>query len=174
MKNKIQFLILTFLILLWASCNSLISLQSEKEKYTIIQEAKGDINLDGISDLAIVSSKSNSEKGTITVFITDAKGRVSKKLSNANLTDEFMELYSQLPEVEIKNGELTVFYYGGMCHRESRNIVFKLDKELNDLFFHKLMMSEHNVCKDTEPVGSEITNAELRQIRFSEFKDNLD
>jgi hypothetical protein len=155
------------------NCNSLKSIQSEKEKYNIIHESKGDINLDGIEDLAIVSSKSESEKGQIIVFITNSKGNVSKKIVNDSLTNTYIEMYNQLPEIEIENGELKISYYGGMCHRESRNIVFKFNKELSDLFFQTFSTYEHNVCNDTEPILNEITNAELRKIKFAEYKDEL-
>lgn len=173
MKNKTIILILTLLTLFFTNCKSPISLQNEKEKYNIIHESKGDINFDGISDVAIISSKSDSEKGQIIVFLTDSNGNVFKKIVNDNLTDMYIEMYNQLPEIEIKNGELTISYYGGMCHRESRNIVFKFNKELNDLFFETFSTSEHNVCNDTEPKGNEITTAELRKIKFTEFKDNF-
>lgn len=173
MKKKTTILTLALLTLFFTNCKSLQSLQNEKEKYNIIHESEGDINLDGISDLAIISSKSDSEKGQVIVFINDSKGNVSKKIVNDNLTDTYIEMYNQLPEIEIKNGELIISYYGGMCHRESRNIVFKFNKELNDLFFQTLSTSEHNVCNDTEPKGIEITNAELRKITFTEYKDEL-
>ncbi|MDR6966529.1 hypothetical protein J2X31_000522 [Flavobacterium arsenatis] len=173
MKNKTIILTLTLLTLFFTNCKSLKSLQNEKEKYTIIHESRGDINFDGISDVAIVSSKSDSEKGQIIVFIIDSKENVSKKIVNDNLTDTFIEMYNQFPEIEIKNGELTISYYGGMCHRESRNIIFKFNKELNDLFFETFNTSEHNVCNDSEPKGNEITNAALRKIKFTEFKDNF-
>ena len=135
MKKKTTLLTLTLLTLFFTNCKSKQSLQNEKEKYNIIYESEGDINLDGISDLAIISSKSDSEKGQVIVFINESKGNVSKKIVNDNLTDTYIEMYNQLPEIEIKNGELTISYYGGMCHRESRNIEFKFDKKLNDLFF---------------------------------------
>ena len=131
------------------------------------------IYLDGIFDLAIVSSKSDSEKGQIIVFITNSEGNIFKKIVNDNLTNTYIEMYNQLPEIEIKNGELTISYYGGMCHRESRNIVFKFNKELNNLFFETFNTSEHNVCNDSEPKENEITNAELRKIKFTEFIDNF-
>lgn len=173
MKNKITILFLIFWSFFFTNCKSLQSLQDEKENYNIIYESKGDINLDGITDLAITSLKSDSEKGIITVFIADSKGNISRKLVNENLTDGFIELYTQLPELEIKNGELTIFYYGGMCLRESRNIIFKFNKELNGLFFQSFMTEEHNICKDNEPTRREIINAELRKISFTEFKENL-
>ena len=174
MKNKIKILTLTLFTLLFTNCKSLKSLQNEKLEYKIIHESKGDINLDGISDLVIVSKKSDSEKGIISILIADSNGNVSRKMVNENLTDEFIELYNQLPEIEIKNGKLIIFYYGGMCHRESRNFIFKFNKELNDLFFQTFTTGEHNVCNDNEPTGSEITNAELRKIKFTEFKGYLD
>lgn len=173
MKNNITILTLTLLTLFFTNCKSLNSLQNEKGKYSTIHESKGDINLDGISDLAIISSKSDSEKGQIIVFITNSKGNVSKKFVNDNLTDTYIEMYNQLPEIKIENGELTISYYGGMCHRESRNIVFKFNKKLNDLFFKTFRTFEHNVCNDTEPKENEITNAELRKIKFTEYKDEL-
>ena len=173
MKKKTTILTLTLLTLFFTNCKSLKSLKNEKEKYNIIYESNGDINLDGISDLAIISSKSDNEKGQVIVFINDSKGNVSKKIVNDNLTDTYIEMYNQLPEIEIKNGELTISYYGGMCHRESRNIEFKFDKKLNDLCFQKFSTSEHNVCNDIEPNGIEITNAELRKIKFTEYKDEL-
>lgn len=173
MKNKRTILTLMLLTLFFTNCKSLKPLQNEKEKYSIIHESKGDINLDGIFDLAIVSSKNDSEKGQIIVFITNSKGNVSKKIVNDNLTDTYIEMYNQLPEIEIKNGELIISYYGGMCHRESRNIEFKFDKKFNDLFFQKFSTSEHNVCNDSEPKGIEITNAELRKIKFMDYKDEL-
>ncbi|WP_138434404.1 hypothetical protein [Winogradskyella algicola] len=173
MKNKRTVLTLTLLTVLLTSCKSLKPLQNEKEKYNIIHESKGDINLDGISDFAIVSSKSDSEKGQIIVFITNSKGNISKKIVNDNLTDTYIEMYNLLPEIEIKNGELTISYYGGMCHRESRNIIFKFNKDLKDLFFETFNTSEHNVCNDSEPRGNEITNVELRKIKFTEFIDNF-
>ncbi len=174
MRNRIKFLILTVFTILLTNCKSLISLQNVKGKYNIIHESKGDLNLNGISDVAVVTSKSDNEKGIIIIFIADSEGNVSKKLVNDNLTDVFIERYNQLPEIEIKNGELTISYYGGMCHRESRNIIFKFNKKLNDLFFQTFIMSEHNVCNDDmEPSGYETTNPELRKIKFTEYKDNL-
>ena len=174
MKSKIIILTLTLLTLLLTNCKSLNSLQNERENYSIIYESKGDINLDGITDIAIISSKSNSEKGIITVLIADSKGNVTRELVNKYLTDEFIELYNQLPEIKIENGELTISYYGGMCHRESRNFIFKFNKGLNDLFFQTFTIGEHNVCNDNEPTESEITNAELRKIKFTEFKGYLE
>jgi hypothetical protein len=173
MKKETTILILTLLALFLANCKSLQSLQKEKGIYNIIHESEGDINLDGISDSAIISSKNNSEKGQVIIFINNSKGNVSKKIVNDNLTDTYIEMYNQLPEIKIKNGELTISYYGGMCYRESRNIVFKFDKKLNDLFFQTFNTSEHNVCNDTEPKGIKITNAELRKIKFAEYKDEL-
>lgn len=173
MKNKITILTLTLLTLFFTNCRSVKSLQNEKEKYNIIHESEGDVNLDGISDLAIISSKSNSENGKIIVFITNSKGNVFKKLVNDNITHTYIEMYNQLPEIKIDNGKLTISYYGGMCHRESLNIVFKFDKKLNDLFFQTFSTFEHNVCNDTEPKENEITNSELRKIKFTEYKDEL-
>ncbi|MDT0295932.1 hypothetical protein ACFQ3R_11370 [Mesonia ostreae] len=138
-----------------------------------MHESEGDINLDGISDLGIVSSKNGSKNGQIIVFITNSKGNVSKKFVNDNLTETYIEMYDQFPEIKIENGELTISYYGGMCHRESRIIIFKFDKKLNDLFFQTLSTFEHNVCNDTEPKENEITNAKLREIKFTEYKDKL-
>ena len=173
MKNKRTILTLMLLTLFFTNCKSLKPLQNEKEKYSIIHESKGDINLDGIFDLAIVSSKSDSEKGQIIVFITNSEGNVFKKIVNDNLTNTYIEMYNQLPQIEIKNGELTISYYGGMCHRESRNIVFKFNKKLNNLFFETFNTSEYNVCNDSESKENEITNAELRKIKFTEFIDNF-
>ena len=166
MKSKIIILILTLSALLLTNCKSLNSLQNESENYNIIYESKGDINLDGITDLAIISSNSNSENGIITVLIADSKGNVTRELVNKNLTDEFIELYNQLPEIKIENGELTISYYGGMCHREFRNFIFKFNVELNDLFFKTFTIREHNVCNHNDPTDSEITNAKLRKIKL--------
>ena len=173
MRGKLKFLTLTVLAIFFTNCKSSNSLQNEKENYNIIHQSKGDLNLDGISDLAIVSSKSDNEKGAIVVFIADPKGNVSKKLVNENLTDLFIEKYDKLPEIEIKNGELNISYYGGMCHRESRNLIFNFNKKLDDLFFKIIEIEEHNVCNDEEPTDYEITNAELREIKFTDYKDKL-
>ncbi len=175
MKNKMTMLTIAFLILFLANCKSLTSLpiEKEKEKYTIIHQSKGDLNFDGIPDLAILASNNVDEKGTIIVFIADSKGNVSKKLVNEHLTDVFIEMYNGLPEIEIKNGELIISYYGGMCHRESRNLIFSFNIQLNDLFFKTIEMGTHNVCNDEEPSGYEITNAELRRVTFTEYKDEL-
>src|SRR5690606_21787486 len=108
MRSKIKFITITVFTIFFTNCKSLNSLKNEKENYNIIHQSKGDLNLDGISDLAIVSSKSDNEKGVIIVFIADPKGNVSKKLVNENLTDLFIEMYNKLPEIEIKNGELNI------------------------------------------------------------------
>lgn len=173
MKPKTTLLTLILLTLFFVNCKSLQSLQNEKENYHIIYESNGDLNLDGISDLAIIASKSHTEKGQVIVFINDSKGNVSQKIINTHLTDTYIDMYNQLPDIELKNGELIISYYGGMCHRESRTILFKFDTSLNDLFFQTCRISEHNVCNDAAPKDIEITNAELRKITFTAFKDEL-
>lgn len=176
MKNRILYLILIIPTLLFTNCKSLTTITSiklEKEKYDIIKESEGDLNLDGNNDLAIIVSNPHSKNGTVILFMLDSKGNVSKKLVNENLTNVFIESYNTLPEIEINKGKLIISYYGGMCHRESRNLIFSYNEELQDLYFKVIEISEHNVCNEDEPTENETTNTELRKTKFINYKDEL-
>ncbi|MGO2358560.1 hypothetical protein [Mesonia sp.] len=173
MKNRKLYLILIITTLLFTNCKSLTSVKLEKERYDIIEESEGDLNLDGYNDLAIMVSNPDTKNGTIVLFMLDSKRNVSKKLVNKNLTNVFVESFNTLPKIEITKGELIIYDYGGMCHRESRNLIFSYNEELRDLYFKVIEISEHNVCNEQKTTENEITNTELRKTEFINYKDEL-
>ena len=173
MKVKVKYLMIILMLTQLVSCKVLNSLDDEKNEYTIIKQSQGDINLDGIADLAVLASIENSDKGKIIILISDSNGFVTKKMENDNLTDGFVQLYNELPDIEIKNGEFVVSYYGGMCFRPFRNITFTFNKNLNNLYFDSIELGGHNVCNESEYETERKTSAEMRKIDFENFIDEI-
>ncbi len=170
-----RYLIFFILTILMLSCKSTLTLESYLKQYNtdefeIIESVNGDLNLDGNDDLAIVVSKKNEQNISnvklIILTLTKDKG-VKKIFSNQKLIDK-----QSFSELKMANGEIEISDYSGMCLRISTTINFKYDLKINDLFFNKLSTTESNVCGDQqklEPVNSEFTNKELRNIKFINY-----
>ena len=131
------------------------------------------MNGDGISDIAIIVSDALNEKDAVIVFLLNSKGNIIKKIVNKHLTYSFIDWFGELPETTIENGQLSVWYYGGMCHRQSRTIVFDFDKKQTDLFFKELVVAEHNVCNGQTSFSEKTSSPELQKITFTNYKDEL-
>ena len=152
-------------------CSNVCLGQENSDSYIILKQDTGDLNADHINDLAIVAYSKLFNDTIVTIFINDINGEVKKVFENNKLTEAFMIMYNEVPEIEITKGTLILHYYGGMCHRESRRLIFLFDKNQNDLFFDKIEWGSHNVCNDSKPENEIYTSEEEKQIRFCEYVD---
>jgi len=175
MNNKIlKITTILISIIIIVSCRTTRSIESvlndyKTTKLEIIEKSEGDINLDGITDLVIVTKNKINSKKKILVFLKDKKSNVIKEFLNENIisTDEDEEYH--FSGIKIKNGTLSITFYGGMCHREGHELIFKYNLDFNDLYFETLKISTHNVCNDSEPNEYEETNRELRKLKFVDY-----
>ncbi len=88
------------------SCGSFKTTFKEPSHNLIIQKSIGDLNLDGITDRAFLTKSNDAKKAVITILIKDSLDNNLKILRNEYLTDGFIELYDQLPEIAIKELDL--------------------------------------------------------------------
>lgn len=117
-----------------------------EDSIEVLDTAEGDLNLDGIKDLIVVTHFKNEKEidydnstRNLMVFIKNQDGTYVMKCSNKNIVlclscggtigDPYMG-------VVIKNGYFSIEHYGGSRERWTKTTTFKVEKNGN-IFLHR-------------------------------------
>jgi hypothetical protein len=157
--------------------------------YMAINIVYGNLNMDTATDALVVIQKrqlnmtpdDSSFDGdrTLLLFIKE-KGVYKKVASNGSvaLCEECGGMMGDpFQGVEIKNGEFTVYNYGGSAWRWSEEVTFKYNK-LDKHWYAKEQVNEtfHAADESHTKLRKILTAKQLGKIRFEQFKyfDNIE
>lgn len=152
----------------------------DKSKYTVLDSATGDLNLDEFPDkLLILKSK---DEGTLTevarpLLLLSGKADGSFVLAARNDSvvlcadcgGVFGDPYSG---ITIKNGYFSIEHYGGSSWRWTRIITFKYSKEKGEWILHR-DAGESFHTSDPEKTEAIVTNKkDFDKLPFKDFNYN--
>lgn len=115
--------------------------------YSILDQVKGDINLDGVEDLILVLKSDDEDNGGDTnknrwVYLLEGNKegayKVVRKSDKTVLCHDCGgTMGDPYQTIVIKNGYFSIEHYGGSGMRWTRIITYKYDKSKNEWFLHK-------------------------------------
>jgi hypothetical protein len=158
------------------------------EGYSILDTARGDLNLDSIPDMLLLLHKTTltredsiaedsateslvrplviligNKDGTFTYRVENDYAVMCRKCGGA-----FGDPYSGLV---IKKGYFSADHYGGSRERWSASVTFKYDKRADDWFLHKNGGSSYDQFDDEKSSTEWVkTKKDFGVIRFEDFR----
>jgi len=151
--------------------------------YSLLDTAKGDLNLDRFQDIILVL-KTNGEDTALDA--TEYKrplvillGHVDKSFSVAERNDDIVYCFQcgglfgdPYSGIEINKGFFTVHHFGGSNNRWSNDITFKYSKTGSTWYLHKIVDKDWSVFH-LEKVDTNIkTKKDFGTIAFKKYTDN--
>lgn len=157
------------------------------ENFAILKSATGDLNQDGIIDVALVLH--NLGEDTIVpvgrdyvprpllLLLKNEKGEYSLVFQNDKVVyccDCGGIFGDPFYEIDIVDGLFTIYHYGGSNWRWTRDLTFKYDKTSQDWYLHLDQETSFSVFEQDEVESSVKTVQDFGKIRFVEFDAFLD
>lgn len=157
------------------------------ENFAILKSATGDLNQDGILDVALVLHQLGEDTivpvgrdyvpRPLLLFLKNENGEYSLVTQN----DKAVYCYDcggifgdPFYEVTIENGVFTIYHYGGSNWRWTRDLTFKYDKNEQDWFLHREELTSFSVFELDDADTTLNTPKEFGRIRLEEFDAYLD
>lgn len=157
------------------------------ENYAILKSAQGDLNQDGIIDVALVLYQLGEDTivpigrdyvpRPLLLFLKNEKGTYSLVAQNdrvvycCNCGGIFGDPFY---EIDIVDGLFTIYHYGGSSWRWTRDITFKYETISRDWYLHLNQETSFSVFELEEVEASVKTVQDFGKIRFSEFDAFVD
>lgn len=152
------------------------------EDYELLDTCRGDLNLDGYSDLLLLLKKKKEEESSdvidhpeerpLFLFTQDASGQytLAKKNNRSVLCVNCGGVYGDpYHSMVIKDGYFSIEHYGGSNWRWARIITYKYDSKSNDWCLYKDGTDNYHVS-DPEKIESTIkTTKDFGKVSFEEF-----
>lgn len=150
--------------------------------YSILDSARGDLNLDGLMDYILAVRVAgedtlydlthDSPKRPLMILLQDSNNELKLAKRNENIVyctncgGVFGDPYSG---ITIKDGYFSVEHYGGSSWRWTRIITYKYSKEENEWFLHKDGSDSYH-SSEPEKVTSKVkTTKDFGKVKFEDF-----
>ncbi len=157
------------------------------ENFAILKSATGDLNQDGIIDVALVLH--NLGEDTIVpvgrdyvprpllLFLKNENGEYALAYQNDKVVyccDCGGIFGDPFYEIDIVDGLFTIYHFGGSNWRWTRDLTFKYDKISRDWYLHLDQETSFSVFELDEVESSVKTAQDFGKIRFSDFDAFVD
>lgn len=153
--------------------------------YTFLYAQNGDLNLDGIPDVLLVTEFNNQivvndsteaeiDQGTrpLLILLRDSSNQLNlvKRNDNTVLCKECGGVWGDpFQSIAVKNGYFSIEHYGGSSWRWTSVITYKYNKQKGEWFLHKVGSESYSIF-DPDKVETEIkTVNDFGVIKFEDY-----